>query len=266
MAHNRESGRARGGATLTDYILPQSSADRSRALREDDVEQAALAWFEALGWRVLHGSYLAPDAAGQPRPDWKSVALTQVLADTIGRLNPHLKTEAVEQVAKRITADASQDPLENNRAFLKLLRDGVDVDVREGSGARTLKARLLDLDKPEANDFLAVHQFTIVGVDERRPDIIAFVNGLPVAVIELKDPTRLQASLKTAFNQLQTYRERIPALFRFNATMIVSDGVDAKIGSLTAGWDRYSPWRTVDGSEVSTALPLETLIRGVFDK
>lgn len=251
---------------MSDVHYPTRDEGPGRAVREDDVERAALAWFEALGWRVLHGSYLAPDGPGEPRKDWREVVLRSPLADALARLNPGLPQSALDQAARQIIADESQDPLENNRRFLKLLCDGVDVEVREGNAARTLKARLVDTANPLENDFLAVQQFTILGVDERRPDIIAFVNGLPLAVLELKDPANAGATLRSAYNQLQTYRARIPALFRFNAALVISDGLDAKIGSLTAGLDRFAPWRTIDGASPSTALDLEALVRGVFDK
>lgn len=252
---------------MTNYLTEGQSG---RVVREDDVERAALEWFARLGWQTLHGSYLGPDGPQQngqePRADWRGVVLRPRLMAALAKLNPGLPQSALEQAARQIIADESQDPLENNRRFLKLLRDGVDVEVRDGNSARTLKARLIDAADPIANDFLAVQQFTIVGVDERRPDIIAFVNGLPLAVLELKDPANAGATLRSAYNQLQTYRTRIPALFRFNAALVISDGLDAKIGALTAGLDRFSPWRTVNGAEPSTALDLETLVRGVFDK
>ena len=254
---------------MTSY--PTSGTESTnRAVREDDVERAALEWFAGLGWQTLHGSYLGPDGPQQngqePRADWRAVVLRRRLMAALAKLNPGLPQSALEQAVRQIIADESQDPLENNRRFLKLLRDGVDVEVRDGNSARTLKARLIDAADPLANDFLAVQQFTIVGVDERRPDIIAFVNGLPLAVLELKDPANAGATLRSAYNQLQTYRARIPALFRFNAALVISDGLDAKIGSLTAGLDRFSPWRTIDGAAPSIALDLETLVRGVFDK
>lgn len=255
---------------MTDYPTSEPSSS-PRAVREDDVERAALEWFAGLGWQIMHGSYLGPDgpkdAQGRgPRKDWREVVIRPRLLAALAKLNPDLPQSALDQAARQIIADESQDPLENNRRFLRLLRAGVDIEVRDGPQARTLKARLIDTGDPTANDFLAVQQFTILGVDERRPDLIAFVNGLPLAVIELKDPATATATLRTAFNQLQTYRERIPALFRFNAALIISDGLDARIGSLTSGMDRFAPWRTIDGRSPSTALDLETLIKGVFDK
>ncbi|MBI2260288.1 MAG: type I restriction endonuclease subunit R [Caulobacterales bacterium] len=250
---------------MTDFVYPTGSPSAGKAFYEDHVEQAALEWLGDLGWTVMHGSYFAPDAPGG-RIDYREVVLTGRLRQALQTINPDLPPETLDQAVRIIAADASQDPLENNRRFLRLLRDGVDVEVREGAGARTLKVRVVDLGDPERNDFLAVNQFTIVGQDERRPDVLAFVNGLPLGVVELKDPTNHQATMRSAFNQLQTYRERIPALFRFNSVMVISDGLDAKIGALTSGMDRYTPWRTIDGDELAEGLDLEVLIRGVFDK
>ncbi|WP_029417056.1 type I restriction endonuclease subunit R [Brevundimonas bacteroides] len=250
---------------MNDFVYPTPSQSAGKAVYEDHVEQAALGWMSDLGWSVMHGSYFAPDAPSG-RADYREVVLTSRLRQALSTLNPGVASEALEQALRIVVADASQDPLENNRRFLRILRDGVDVEVREGSGARTIKVRVVDLAEPERNDFLAVNQFTIVGQDERRPDVLAFVNGLPLGVIELKDPTNHQATLRSAYNQLQTYRERIPALFRFNAVMVISDGLDAKIGALTSGMDRYGPWRTIDGDELAEGLDLDVLIRGVFDK
>ena len=179
-----------------DIQYPEGSGGAGRAVREDDVERAALGWFAALGWQTLHGSYLGPDGPGEPRRDWKEVVLRPRLAAALTKLNPGLPQNALDQAVRQIIADESQDPLENNRRFLRLLRDGVNVEVRDGANARTVKARLVDVDDPHANDFLAVQQFTIVGKDERRPDIIAFVNGLPLAILELKDPTNANATMR----------------------------------------------------------------------
>lgn len=251
---------------MSEPTYPTSETRGGRAVREDDVERAALAWFEALGWRTLHGSYLAPDGPGEPRTDYREVVLRQNLRAAMGRLNPDIPPAALDAAVPRVAADESQDPLENNRRFLRTLRDGADVEIREGDRSRTVKARLVDLDDPLSNEFLAVQQFTVLGKDERRPDIVTFVNGLPLGVIELKDPTNTNATLRTAFNQLQTYKDRVAALFRYNSVLAISDGFDAQLGSLSAGMDRFSPWRTIDGENVSTGLELETLVRGVFDR
>ncbi len=164
----------------------------------------------------------------------------------------------------------SQDLLEQNRRFTRLLRDGVDVEVPDAKyGLQTRKARLIDFDDPEKNDFLAASQFVvIVGREHRRFDIIAFVNGLPLAVLELKSATNPNVTLRHAFNQIMTYRDALPSFFRFNTAAVISDGMEARIGPFTADFDRFGPWRTVDGRTIVEpgVAELETLIRGVFDR
>lgn len=169
----------------------QTSALPNLGFREEAVELAALAWFEALGWRTLDGSYLAPDGPGAPRGDYRDVVLVSRLEDAIARLNPDLGAEAHSQVIRAALNVESQDLLEQNRRIMRLLRDGVDVEILDAKhGFQTRKARLIDFDDPENNDFLAASQFIVIeGREHRRFDIVAFVNGLPLAVLELKDAT-----------------------------------------------------------------------------
>jgi type I restriction enzyme R subunit len=248
----------------------QPGALPNLGFREEAVELAALAWFEALGWRTLEGSYLAPDGPGAPRGGYRDVVLLSRLEDAIARLNPDLGAEGQNQVVRAVLNVESQDLLEQNRRLMRLLRDGVDVEVQDPRhGHRTRKARLVDFDAPENNDFLATSQFVVVeGREHRRLDIVAFVNGLPLAVLELKDATNPNVTLRHAFNQIKTYKDALPSLFRFNTATIVSDGMEARIGSFAADFDRFAPWRTVDGQSVVErgVAELETLIRGVFDR
>jgi type I restriction enzyme R subunit len=248
----------------------QTSALPNLGFREEAVELAALAWFEALGWRTLEGSYLAPDGPGAPRGDYRDVVLLSRLEDAIARLNPDLGAEGQSQVIRAVLNVESQDLLEQNRRIMRLLRDGVDVEVQDAKhGLQTRKARLIDFDDSENNDFLAVSQFVVIeGREHRRFDIVAFVNGLPLAVLELKDATNPNATLRHAFNQIRTYKDSLPSFFRFNTAAVISDGMEARIGSLTADFDRFAPWRTVDGQEIVErgVAELETLIRGVFDR
>ncbi len=248
----------------------QTSTVPNLGFREDAVELAALAWFEALGWRTVKGSYLAPDGPGAPRGDYRDVVLLSRLEDAIARLNPNLGAEGQSQVIRAVLNVESQDLLEQNRRIMHLLRDGVDVEVQDPKhGLQTRKARLIDVADADNNDFLATRQFIVVeGREHRRFDIVAFVNGLPLAVLELKDATNPHATLRHAFNQIRTYRDALPSFFRFNTAAVISDGIEARIGSLTADFDRFAPWRTVDGEELIErgVAELETLIRGVFDR
>src|ERR1043166_8773051 len=238
--------------------------------REEAIELAALAWFGSLGWRTLEGSYLAPDGAGAPRGDYRDVVLVSRLEDAISRLNPDLGADGFGQAIRAVLNVESQDLLEQNRRIMQLLRDGIDVEVQDARrGLLTRRARVIDFDDPDKNDFLAASQFVVIeGREHRRFDIVAFVNGLPLAVLELKDATNPNATLRHAFNQIRTYKESVPTFFRFNAAAVISDGMEARIGSLTADFDRFVPWRTVDGEEIVErgVAELETLIRGVFDR
>jgi type I restriction enzyme R subunit len=251
-------------------IYEQPSILPNLGFREEAVELAALSWLRALGWQTLEGSYLAPDGPGAPRGDYREVLLLSRLEDAIARLNPDLGADGFGQVIRAVLNVESQDLLEQNRRVMRLLRDGIDVEVQDVKhGLHTRKARLLDFDDPENNDFLAASQFVVIdGREHRRFDIAAFANGLPLVVLELKDATNQNATLRHAFNQIRTYRDSLPTFFRFNAAAVISDGIQARIGSLTAGFDRFAPWRTVDGQEIvgRGVAELETLIRGVFDR
>ena len=227
----------------------QPTTPPNLGFREEAVELAALTWFGVLGWRTLEGSYLAPDGPGAPRGDYREVVLLSRLEDAISRLNPNLGADGFAQVVRAVLNVESQDLLEQNRRFTRLLRDGVDVEVPDAKyGLQTRKARLIDFDDPEKNDFLAASQFVvIVGRLHWRFDIIAFVNGLPLAVLELKSATNPNVTLRHAFNQIMTYRDALPSFFRFNTAAVISDGMQARIGPFTADFDRFGPWRTVDG-------------------
>lgn len=246
----------------------QQSALPNLGFKEEAVEKAALAWLEVAGWHTLEGTYLAPNGPGAPRGDYREVLLLSRLEDAVYRLNPGLASDAVAAVIRKVRDVESQDPLEQNRRMMHFMRDGIDTEINDKRlGVLTRKARLFDFEIPESNDYLAVNQFTVIdGREHRRLDIVCFVNGLPLAVFELKDALSPEATLRRAFNQLQTYRNAIPSIFRTNGVLVVSDGVQARIGSLTAGFDRLAPWRTIDGERIADKgeAELETLIKGVF--
>jgi type I restriction enzyme R subunit len=237
---------------------------------ESVVEQAALAWFESLGYGVANGAAIAPGEANAERSNYREVTLSQRLRDALARLNPDLPADSLEDAFRKVTRRELPSLVGNNRAFHKILVEGVAVEYRRDDGSiRGGSARLIDFDNPDPNDWLAVNQFTVVeGQHERRPDIVLFVNGLPLAVIELKNAADENATIWTAFNQLQTYKDQIPSLFTFNEAMVVSDGLEARIGSLTSDRQRFMKWRTIDGSELApeTIPQLEVLSKGVFEK
>jgi len=239
------------------------------SLSESQIEQAALAWLESLGYAILHGPDIAPGETAAERQSYQEAILPQRLRDALVRLNPAIPAEAIENAFRKVSRADSPSLVQNNRAFHRMLTDGVDVEYHADGRVVHDKARLVDFDNPYNNDWLAVNQFTVVeGQHNRRPDVVLFLNGLPVSVIELKNPTDETATIWTAFNQLLTYKQEIPALFVFNEVLVVSDGLEARIGSLTANREWFLPWRTIEGEELAPAsLPqLEVLIKGVFER
>ena len=236
---------------------------------ESDIEEASLSWFDKLGYTVLHGPDIAPDTPDAERAFYNEVILTRRLRDAVARLNPNIPTDAQEEAIRKVLNPDSPALLQNNRTFHQMLVDGIEVKYRQLDGtARYERVRLIDFDTPENNDWLAVNQFTVVETSERRPDIVLFINGLPLAVIELKNPTDEKATVLTAFRQIQTYKQEIPALFTYNEAIVISDGLEVQIGSLTADKEWFLPWRTIEGEDEapSTELELEVLIKGAFEK
>ena len=237
---------------------------------EDEVEDAALEWLAGLGYAVLHGPDIGPEGPAPERHSHGEVFLTGRLREALERLNPHLPAEALEEVLRKVRQTETPSLIEENRRLHRLLVEGVPIEaVRDDGSVGGDAARLIDFDDMEANDWLAVNQFTVIEQERnRRPDVVLFVNGLPLAVIELKNPGDESATLEGAFNQLQTYKNEIPSLFRTNAALMTSVGIQARLGSLTADIERFMPWRTVEGSVVSAkgTPELETVIKGVFDK
>ncbi len=226
---------------------------RSR-LTESDVEQSALAWLEGLGWNVAHGPDLAPDTLDAERLDYGQVVLEQRLRDALTRLNPDLPAAALDDAFRQLNRPEGPTLETRNRAFHRMLVEGVTVEYHTDEGAvRGSQVRMIDFDDPTNNDWLAVNQFTVVeNKNERRPDIVLFVNGLPLGVIELKNPADEEATIWTAWQQLQTYKAELPTLFAMNAALIVSDDVNARIGTLTAGREWFKPWRTIAGETLAT--------------
>ena len=234
---------------------------------ESTVEDAALAWLENLGWQVAHGPDIAPDTPCAERADYGQVVLEQRLQDALAELNPTLPSTALEDAFRQLSHPEGSTLEARNRAFHRMVVDGVTVEYRADDGAtRGAQARVIDFDEPANNDWLAVNQFTVVeNKHERRPDIVLFVNGLPLGVIELKNPADDEATIRTAWKQLQTYKAELPALFAMNAALMVSDGVEARIGTLTAGREWFKPWRTISGESLADPhMPqLQVMLEGV---
>ncbi|MGH7065931.1 MAG: type I restriction endonuclease, partial [Stellaceae bacterium] len=238
------------------------------AFTESVVEEAALAWLESAGWVVRHGAELAPGETAAERADWRQVILEGRLRAALARLNPELPAEAPDDAFRKLLRPEGAESVGRNRALHRLLVDGVTVEYRTAEGAiRGAQARVVDFEHVEANDWLAVNQFTVVENNHtRRPDIVLFLNGLPLAVLELKNAADENATVWTAWEQLQTYQAEIPALFATNAVLVVSDGVEARVGTLTAGREWFKPWRTIAGEVLADPhMPeMQVVIEGVF--
>lgn len=235
---------------------------------ESVVEEAALGWLAAAGWPVRHGGDIAPGEPQAERGDYGEVVLAERLRAALARLNPGLPAETLEEAFRKLTRPEGADLVARNRAMHRLLVDGVTVEYRAADGAiRGAQARVIDFNDPQCNDWLAVNQFTVVEAKRnRRPDVVLFVNGLPVAVLELKNAADEGATIWTAFQQFQTYKAEIPSLFSTNAVLVVSDGVEARVGTLTAGREWFKPWRTITGEQLAdAALPeLQVAIEGLL--
>ncbi len=236
---------------------------------ESTVEHAALDWLKALGVSIASGPDIAPGEVGAERDDYGQVVLERRLRQALARLNPDVPADALDEAFRKVTRLDAPDLVARNRAFHRMLIDGVTVEhKREDGSIAGAQVWLVDFADPEQNDWLAVSQFTVVeNRHERRADVVLFVNGLPLAVIELKSATAEVATIWSAFNQLQTYKLQIPSLFAYNAALVISDGLEARIGALTADRERFMPWRTVAGEELAPAsMPqLQVVLEGVFE-
>lgn len=236
-------------------------------INEALIEETCLQQLEAVGWRHEYGKNL-PTADGDfARGGMAGVVFTEQLRQAVAKLNPDLPPEAVDEVVRTVIKPDVGDLLERNQAFYKLLRHGVPVSFRADGAVKTVQAMLLDFEQPQANGFVAVNQLEIRTAKggKRIPDVVLFVNGLPLVVLELKHPLREAAALLSAFNQLQTYKAELPDLFVFNQLLVVSDGTEARVGSLSADWQRFAPWRVVDEAAGSARVPFADELAGVVE-
>ena len=239
-------------------------------LSESVVEDAALAWVGGLGYTILPGPQIAPGELYAERNDYAQVILEERLRQALARLNPELPPGALEDAFRKLTRSDTPSLVERNRAVHRMMVDGVTVEYRRPDGSIAgAQARVIDFHDQNNNDWLAVNQFTVAeGRHTRRPDVVLFVNGLPLAVIELKNPADENATIWTAYQQLQTYQVQIPSLFTYNVALVVSDGVEARIGAIGAGREWFKPWRTITGhgDAAPGLVELQILLEGVFDK
>ena len=244
---------------------------------ESVIEQAALDWLQNLGYAYAFGPDIAYDGTAPERENYFDAILLRRLQDAVGRINPSIPTSAQEEAVRRITRLSQPSLLLNNHAFHQILVNGIEVDYKRKDG-RTISGRVqvIDFENIENNDWLVVNQYTVTETLKvsqtfrvsRRPDVVIFINGLPLAVIELKNAADENATIWSAFNQLQTYKEQIPVLFHTNELLIISDGLNARIGSVTANKEWFLPWKTVEGQAPApvSVTQLQVLLQGVFEK
>jgi type I restriction enzyme R subunit len=240
------------------------------ALTESVVEDATLIWLQELDYTTLNALEIAPNTPTSERQTYADTVLLERLQTALERINPEIPQTAIEEAIRKVIRTESPNLFENNRRFHKFITDGVDVEYRADDG-RTInkKVWLIDFNDIKNNDWLAVNQFTVIeNKHNRRPDVVIFINGLPIAVIELKNPTEENATIKGAFNQLQTYKQEIHSLFTYNQILVISDGTEARVGTLTANWEWFMPWRTIDGEMLAPRkqAELEVIIKGVFEQ
>ena len=242
----------------------------SSTFTESVVEEATLDWLRELGYGVIHGQEIAPDAPRAERANFGEVVLEGRLRSALARINPGIPEEAREDALRQVLHIATPGLVESNRRFHALLTGGVPIEYQRADGAKVGdRCWLVDFTDPDRNDWLAVNQFTIIeGRANRRPDVVLFVNGLPLAVLELKNAADADATIAGAYNQFQTYKRDIPSLFVYNEALVVSDGLEARLGSLTSDFERFMPWRTVEGDHIAPrgTPEIETLLKGVFER
>ena len=221
-------------------------------LTEGDVEEASIAWMRDLGWRAAHGPDIAPDTPRAERTDCGQVVLERRLRAALAGLNPALPRDALDDAFRKLTRPEGSTREGRNHAFHRMLANGVEIEYRDAEERlRGGQVRVVDFENTANNDWLAVNQLTVAeNRSTRRPDVVMFVNGLPLGRIELKNPADEDATIRTAWNQLQTYKAELPTLFAMNEALVISDGNQARLGSLTAGWEWFKPWRTLGGPQL----------------
>lgn len=236
-------------------------------MSEQDLEDLCFEWLEDMGFECLPGDLLSPGTGQSERQHYSDVVLQQRLLDALKRLNSEQPATEIEEAHNKLCAYASQSIVDGNKELYDWLRNGVPVDRVDTDGTRTVQ-RITVISPNDENDFVATRQFTIMGDKPRRPDVLIFVNGLPLVVIELKNPSDLNADIESAYNQIENYKLDIPQLFMFNLLNVISDGTVARYGSLTADFSRYTPWRLIDGIKVrdKSKLELEVMLRGLLNK
>ena len=238
-------------------------------LTENSIEEFVIQEIERLGYTYIYAPHIAPDGEQLERNSYEEVVLLPRLSEAVERINPNVPAEAREEAIKEISRIHSPELLTNNEKFHRFLTEGIKVSYQKDGNQRGDLVWLIDFKNPENNDFVVANQFTIVENNyNKRPDVILFINGLPLVVIELKNATDENATIKSAFRQIETYKATIPNLFTYNAFSIISDGLEAKAGTISSGISRFMAWKSADGKEEASHLvsQIETLINGMLNK
>lgn len=236
-----------------------------KIMTESEVEEVALDILKDLGYHIINGPDIAPDGTNPERKSYQDVILVERLKEAIDRINPNIPKDAKEEAIKKVQRTESQNLIANNEHFHNLLVNGVPVQYRKHDRIVDDHVFLIDFKNIKNNEFLAINQFTVIeDKNNRRPDILLFINGLPLVVIELKNIADENATIWDAFNQIQTYKAQIPSLFRFNEICVISDGTQARAGTITSDKERFMPWKTIDDKEPSKMVQLEVLFKGMF--
>ena len=235
-------------------------------ITESAIEEFAINLLEKHGYQYLYGPNIAPDCNKQERSSFADVLLTDRLMSAAHKINPKIPMENIKDAVRRIQRLNSPELIANNEAFHRMLTEGIKISRRKDGAERGDLLWLIDFKNPENNDFLVTNQFTVIENDmNKRPDVILFINGIPLVVIELKNPADENATVRSAFRQIQTYKRAIPSLFNYNGFIVISDGLEAKAGSLSAGFSRFMAWKSSDGKKEASHLvgQMETLINGM---
>ncbi len=239
-----------------------------KSITEDKIETFAVEVLQSMGWEYVHGLAIAPGAEQAERENFEQIILVDRLRKSVSVLNPAIPNDAQEQAIQKVLRIYSPELLHNNETFHQLLVEKVKIPYQQDGFERSYEVALMDFENPMNNEFLCVNQYTIVEKNQnKRPDVLLFVNGLPLVVIELKNAADENATMRKAFDQLQTYKSTIPSLFTYNAICVISDGMECKAGSVSAGYSRYMTWKTADGKkEASRFIPqLEILLKGMLN-
>ncbi len=238
-------------------------------ITESEIEQFAIELLEKQGYSYTYGPAIAPDTDASERNSFEDVILENMLRAILPKLNPLIPPDAIGDAIKQVLRLNSPELIANNESFHRMLTEGITVNYQKDGVKRGDLVWLVDFDNPDNNDFQVINQFTVIENNvNKRPDVILFVNGLPLVVIELKNPTDENATIRSAYKQIQTYKQAIPSLFTYNSVLVISDGLEAKAGSISAGLTRFMAWKTTDGRKEASPLigQMETLIKGMLNK